>query len=91
MNFELIRSNPVQSSRTTDRTLPGRIALAVVLATLLLVGTVVVVGELVALVAAVPLDVVVVFGAWLVGVGGVVVAPFAIVRVVGALFVALQR
>ncbi|WP_327053342.1 hypothetical protein [Halomicrococcus gelatinilyticus] len=91
MNFEPIRSDRTRPTPVTDHAFPLRIALAAVLAALLLVGTVVVVGELVAVVAAIPLDVAVILGAWAIGVAGVVVAPFAVVRVVATLFVALGR
>ena len=91
MNFERIWSGPAPPTPALDPRFPLRIALVAVLAALLLVGTVVVVGELVAIVAAVPLDVAVVFGAWAIGVGAVVVAPFAVVRVVAALFRTLGR
>jgi hypothetical protein len=91
MNFEPIRSDPARQAPAVDRTLPLRVALAAALAALLLVGTVVVAAELVAIVAAIPLDVAVVFGAWAVGVGVVVVTPFAVVRAIAALFGALGR
>ena len=91
MNFERIWSGPAPRTPALDPRFPLRIALAAALVALLLVGTAVVVGELVDIVAAVPLDVAVIFGAWAVGVGAVVVAPFAVVRVVGTLFVALGR